>query len=324
MISVIIPVYNTASYLDECVGSILRQVYTDFELIIVDDGSTDKSSEICDSWAARDKRIIVIHQPNQGVSAARNHGIDQARGEYICFIDSDDRVDADYLTDLVSGFQKHPNVGLVVSGLARQYDDGCLVYEQPIEEKSIQLGGKDADVFVDNITSFYGPTSKLYRMDVIRENNICFPVEYSLGEDLLFNFNYLKCISVILLLPVAHYIYNIQQSGSLMTTYRDNRFYLDICLWNTQREYLIEKDMWCDSAQEYMSQQLWGITYNGIFNKKNVSLPYLKDILKKADTDILMIGVSSFAASKWIKTTIINKRYFLFYLVRKAMSLFKK
>ena len=86
MISIIIPVYNVKLYLDNCIQSVIQQSYTDFECILVDDGSTDGSSEICDQWAEKDNRIIIVHQPNGGVSSARNKGLEQAKGEYICLL----------------------------------------------------------------------------------------------------------------------------------------------------------------------------------------------------------------------------------------------
>lgn len=92
-VSIIVPVYNVSSYLDECIGSILRQSFADFELLLIDDGSTDGSGAICDRWAAKDGRIRVFHKANGGVSLARNMGLQQARGEWIAFVDSDDWVD---------------------------------------------------------------------------------------------------------------------------------------------------------------------------------------------------------------------------------------
>ena len=93
LLSVIVPVYKVEAYLDECVESILNQTYTDLELILVDDGSPDRSGEMCDAWAERDSRVRVIHKPNGGVCSARNAGLDAARGEYAAFVDSDDWLD---------------------------------------------------------------------------------------------------------------------------------------------------------------------------------------------------------------------------------------
>lgn len=103
MISVIVPVYNAESTLRRCVDSILKQSYQSFEIILIDDGSEDLSGRICDDYGKKDDRIIAIHQNNQGVSVARNRGLDIAKGEFITFIDSDDYVESDYLMVLFSG-----------------------------------------------------------------------------------------------------------------------------------------------------------------------------------------------------------------------------
>ncbi len=97
LISIIVPVYNVEEYLKECAASILAQTYENFEVIFVDDGSTDSSGEICDILANLDERVKVIHQENAGLSGARNSGIDAAKGQYICFIDSDDMIRSKYL-----------------------------------------------------------------------------------------------------------------------------------------------------------------------------------------------------------------------------------
>ena len=111
LISVIVPVYNVENYLYKCISSIITQSYGNFELILIDDGSIDKSGEICDSFSEKDNRIKVIHKVNEGVSSARNYGLKQARGEYICFVDSDDYV----LTYIIhSGF---------ISGYQNRYGD---------------------------------------------------------------------------------------------------------------------------------------------------------------------------------------------------------
>ena len=105
LISVIVPVYNVEPYLRQCIDSILNQTYTDFELILVDDGSTDRCPEICDKYKEKDDRVRVLHKQNGGLSDARNHGIDIANGDYITFIDSDDMVSKDYLEVLIQSLK---------------------------------------------------------------------------------------------------------------------------------------------------------------------------------------------------------------------------
>ena len=100
-VSIIVPVYNTEEYLSECIESILDQSFTDFELLLINDGSIDKSGKICDEYAKKDSRIVVIHKENGGVSSARNKGIEIAQGEWISFIDADDWITPLYLSDLI-------------------------------------------------------------------------------------------------------------------------------------------------------------------------------------------------------------------------------
>ena len=100
VVSIIVPVYNTEKFLHRCIDSILTQTYTDFELLLIDDGSKDSSGTICDEYAAKDVRVRVFHKENGGVSSARNMGLDNARGEWITFVDSDDWIDDNYLEAL--------------------------------------------------------------------------------------------------------------------------------------------------------------------------------------------------------------------------------
>ena len=118
LISVIVPIYGVEKYLEQCLDSILNQTYRQLEIILIDDGSTDRCGEICDRYASRDSRIKVIHQTNQGLSAARNVGMDMATGEYISFIDSDDYIDLHFYEKMVQGFLDYPNAPIIA----------CLVY----------------------------------------------------------------------------------------------------------------------------------------------------------------------------------------------------
>ncbi len=115
-VSVIVPVYNVEPYLARCLDSILAQTFTDFELLLIDDGSPDRCGEICDEYPGKDNRVRVFHQPNAGVSCARNKGLDVAKGHYVVFVDSDDYVLPSYLHALYEDASAHPGVGLVVHG----------------------------------------------------------------------------------------------------------------------------------------------------------------------------------------------------------------
>lgn len=115
LISVIIPIYNVEQYLEQCLDSVVNQTYRNLEIILVDDGSPDKCGAICDAYKAKDERIIVIHQENQGLSAARNAGLDICKGEYIAFVDSVDWVEADYIDAMLEYVGNHTIVACGVN-----------------------------------------------------------------------------------------------------------------------------------------------------------------------------------------------------------------
>lgn len=126
LISVIIPVYMAEKFLHRCVNSVLNQTYQNFEIILINDGSKDKSGMICDEYAKKDKRIKVIHQENQGVSAARNKGLDMARGEWIYFLDSDDYISPKSF-ELLMCVQKEDDYDIVASGHCSVQGKQCIV-----------------------------------------------------------------------------------------------------------------------------------------------------------------------------------------------------
>lgn len=137
LVSVIVPVYNREKYINRCVESILNQTYQNLEIILVDDGSADKSGKICDSYT--DSRVKVIHQRNQGVSVARNSGIDEAKGEWICFIDSDDYVSIDYIEYLLGLCKKH-SLPVAQCGAVSGTDSNYLFPNEKPNEKVWKIG----------------------------------------------------------------------------------------------------------------------------------------------------------------------------------------
>lgn len=133
-LSVIVPVYNVECYLRECIDSILHQDFTDFELILVDDGSPDRSGEICDEYAVKDHRVWVIHQTNGGLSAARNAGLEMASGDYIAFIDSDDFIAPDFLNRAMQVFEEQPDTDMVEMPVILHYGGKeSVLYQSPVK-----------------------------------------------------------------------------------------------------------------------------------------------------------------------------------------------
>ena len=210
-VSVIIPVYNTASYLPACLDSILGQTYADFELLVVDDGSTDASPVICDDYAGRDSRVKVFHQTNAGVSAARNLALSHASGKWVCFVDSDDTVLPGYLEEMV----------------AATANDDCLVMgniSDPLFEglvtEDLSLQGKDmVDYMLRHaLFNLCGPVAKLFSRKVLQENQIVFPAGIHYGEDLIFLLRYINKVEQVILRKSDNYRVTMRE-GSLSRGY---------------------------------------------------------------------------------------------------------
>lgn len=313
MLSVIIPVFNVEAYLDECLSSVARQTYRDWECILVDDGSTDRSGDICDSWSSIDNRFIVIHQSNKGVSAARNNGLAKAEGDYVVFIDADDWVEETYLSDLLD--KSDDSVDMVLSGIVQERADGsCRIC--PSREITIHLSAAaQSSDWVEYINLLYGPYAKLYRHSVIKDNGLSFPEQQSLGEDMIFNLSYLEQVSNALIIPKANYHYRIQDGNSLSTMYRYNRFEIEYDLWKRRKSLFDKKGIWTKELVDYMVVQLWGIVYNGVFNVKRPPMKYLRSVLSIPEIDWLKNY--SYNTTPRIRKAITSRDCLFFYILRR-------
>lgn len=190
-ISIVIPVYNTGQYLPRCLDSILSQSFTDFELLLIDDGSTDGSGDICDKYAANDYRVRVFHKENGGVCSARNVGLDNAMGEWVWFVDSDDELMPDGMKVMIEG--ESNNVDLVMAGYKVYDDKGFLTYS--IETNHACLLNTEQAVKEMYAPSHYWYQGyiwcKLMRLLVVKENKIRFSEELFFNEDRLFVTQYI-------------------------------------------------------------------------------------------------------------------------------------
>ena len=216
MITVVLSVYNTGEYLPKAMDAMMSQTYKDYEVIIVDDGSTDGSSEICDAQGEGRANVSVYHKPNGGLSSARNFGIDHAKGDFIIFPDPDDWVDEGYLQGLLDIREKY-SADLSVCG--------HYFFEQGVDH--LWNEGGRAEVFntADALDHLMQPKSfcgyawnKLYSMDVIREHGLRFDTELGMAQDLHFAFRYISLCDRVAYDPtVPLYHYNRDTVG--VTTY---------------------------------------------------------------------------------------------------------
>lgn len=210
IVSVIVPVYNTQKFIDRCLKSIIRQTFKDFEIIIINDGSTDNSLEICKSYSLKDDRIRIFSQENGGAASARNAGIAKARGEYIKFIDSDDEITDDCL-------EKHlcyRYSDIVVSGLTVIWNN-----KTSITSPSKNILNNKIDIIKNiskwNMLLLGSLCNKLYKKSIIIENNIIFPTcTNNVGEDYIFNWRYFSKCNSFVSVPETYYNY-IENPNSL-------------------------------------------------------------------------------------------------------------
>ena len=221
-ISVIVPVYNVEAYLERCVESILHQTYTNFELILINDGSTDSSGKICDDLANQYENIKVYHIENAGVSNARNLGIQLATGAWITFIDSDDFVTNDYLATLASAVEGE-HVGFVIAPL--HHIKNGIVTDLPPHSGKTELWSTEEtmkELLMTTRTSFF-PVAKLFKRDLLADEK--FNTNYHLAEDALFLTELLlktRCSSVFIDKPIYYYDH---REGSATTSV--NRYVFD-------------------------------------------------------------------------------------------------
>lgn len=204
-ISVIVPFYNAESTLQRCIDSILTQDYEDFELLLVDDGSTDKGRQIADTQALIDKRIKVFHKHNGGISSARNLGINSASGEYITFCDADDWVYRWWLEDFIKAIS--PEVDLVVQGYVLEFRQNGLIREEKCESEFCGDVAQGLSM-VYNAMMGGAVFVKLFRRQIIKANGIQFDTRFSYREDEEFVLRYAtKCKGIHIVSHCGYHYY---------------------------------------------------------------------------------------------------------------------
>jgi len=251
-LSIVVPCYNVEKYVGQCIESLLAQTLTDIEIILVDDGSPDRSGEICDDYAARDSRIRVIHKANGGVSAARNDGLAQAVGEYVIFVDSDDCVPADAYA-LMCAKAEETGADIVIGDVCKIYDDGrqeyCAFYTGDF------VSGQRAYIEKLICADFYknycpnppaggpafgygGPWNKLVRRSMLLENGIRFDVRLKgLFDDILYSAYILAACKTVAYISKPVYCYRMV-SNSITQTYKKNMPEIAAAIIGSFREFL--------------------------------------------------------------------------------------
>ena len=241
LITIIIPVYNTGTLLSRCLDSIKNQTYSNLEILIIDDGSTDDSAQICAEYCKHDNRFRYIYQENAGVSKARNNGLSIARGNYINFCDSDDWIEAQYIEELYNGIVK-TNSDIAICGY--KMTDGTSVFQtvKPSELKSMTTAE-----FANSFWEYHDgvfiniQTNKLFKRELIKSG---FKAGMTCGEDMYFNLEYMKNTERVAIVPSSGYFYYKQPTREVKYKKNDAAQCIEYseCVKGFLSQFLAESD----------------------------------------------------------------------------------
>lgn len=211
-ITVIIPAYNSQNTIKKCLNSLIDQTQCSPEIIVINDGSTDKTLSILEWYAAKYSQIRVISQKNQGVSYARNKGLSMCNTKYVAFVDADDYVDANYIYNLRSAFLKNSDIDLAVSGVECIGFNGKQFSLVNLKEKIINSSQMEEDLFKINGPAGY-LYNKLWKMQIIAKNHLHMDTSLTMAEDLLFTIEYLQVAHKVAYLSTRDYFYVRNKNG---------------------------------------------------------------------------------------------------------------
>lgn len=310
-VSVIVPVYKAENYLHKCVDSLLKQTLTDFEILLIDDGSPDRSGEICDVYAKKDSRIRVIHQSNGGVSIARQHGLEQALGEYVIHADPDDWIEQDMLWSLY-GKAVTDDVDMVICDFYVNYGERQEYVKQEPDNM------EHLSVLCNLFQHLHGSCwNKLVRRSCYEKYGVAFDPELSFCEDLYCNASLLLYPLKVAYLPQAFYHYEqTANPNSLAYSYTKESFDYDVKLRERFRKLLHGTIVYevCERRMSFLivSRAYEGNVFsNGEFQK--LCLPYRAGAVKDASGFLLKVQFclacnGFYTLTKWIFPWIIRLR----------------
>lgn len=268
-VSVIIPIYNVEKYIDRGLTNFLMQTYQDFEILLVDDGSTDDSPALCDAWAARYDRIRVFHKENGGAGSARNLGIDNANGEYIYFFDIDDLADEELLEYCVRTMDDTDADMMVFSFRNKDVTTG-QEYEIVMDDIRINSNDELRNVYVGQfVMKLNGfPWNKIYRKSFLNEHHLRFE-DLLIQQDEVFNLSTYPHVTKMIISSKVLYTYYIYNKGNTRSRFIPNRFDIYLTVndrFRTLKEHWQLKD---ELLERYLHRRLWASTLEGLVQNLN-------------------------------------------------------
>lgn len=244
-ISVIVPVFNTEKYLARCMDSLLNQTFSDFEILLIDDGSTDKSCAVCNQYAENDSRVRVIPTNHIGVGAVRNLGLLEAKGNYIMFCDSDDYVEPKWIEELYSGAQKHPN-SLVNCDYAEAVPSEDLVRVKTLKDAAnSQVIDKIHYFPMAMHSAALHLWTRIFNAEIIRRSHLQFRTDMQQGEDVVFIAEYLACCSNFFYIKKCLYFWTDNDVDTL------SRAYCPHCFEDVKTVFLARKPLIDERYRQY-------------------------------------------------------------------------
>ncbi len=330
-VSVIVPVYKVEKYLNRCVDSILAQTFTDFELILVDDGSPDNCPKICDEYAEKDERVGVIHKENGGVSSARNDGIDMSQGEWIMFVDSDDWIEEDMLEGMVAKIKD--DVDMVISSAdfigpgenektSATMPDSRYLSKEIVEKK---FNGELPSALIDV------PWCKLYKREVIIRENIKFDISICTGEDAQFNAKYLSYIKNVETMKDSYYRYIREGNDSLSLRFYENFYQINKKVYSDILEYAIRTGCSEETQRAIKVRHMYVIfaywTRTMTQASREIAIRYMEnmsedDFLKE---NLYLMGRNSkYYTGKLVATKRFKEIYVIYKIKKKIEDILKK
>lgn len=318
-ISIVVPVYEAEKYINRCIDSILAQIFTDFELILVDDGSTDNSGKICDEYAAKDSRVRVIHKFNGGVSSARNAALDIAAGEYIMFCDSDDYVDKQWCQQMYAVIHHYPDAWINCN----IYDDweGDIKLRVHVSNDA-QLYEKSTFFAIDKRSLSGALWNKIYSNGIIRSHFLRFNENYKIGEDVNFNVHYYQyCTSSIWVSKALYYYcYN---GSSLTHKYTSDNF-------NNYRTIFSDRLACIESEHlgDYLDNWLWRFVkmLDEVHDPRNSMsfvkrMAYCQEMMNTEEFRYCVSNAPGKSESPLYMKAVRTHNYYLFWVFQKVCHL---
>lgn len=267
LVTIIVPIYNAASHLPNCIDSIRNQTYPYLQILLIDDGSTDDSLAVCELFAASDKRITVLHQENAGASHARNLGLSHANGAFIQFVDADDYLDIDMTETLVDAMDKstdlvicgYRNIAIAANKFYTKTRVPHIAGSYPKKDFMAHIGALYKDILLPS------PCNKLYRNNIIQEHRLKFQGHLDLGEDLLFNLAYIHQCERVQVIPQVLYNYTAVRDNSLSRRFKRHYLSNQQMLYQQVKYFLLANQAYKGANKQYLHM----IHATGIVNAIN-------------------------------------------------------